>query len=210
MPRATPLPPDERRAAIMAATEPLLVAHGRDVSTRQIAAAAGVAEGTIFRVFDGKEALIDAVLQDAFDVEITCRVLAGIDPAAELELRLVEAVTALQERLRRVFALFHSLALRRDRQPDPERHAQHTQDNRRLNAALAEVIAPDADQLRLEPDDAADLIKTLTFAASHPLMSDRRHSDPKQIVDIVLHGIAARDGIADHPRKAQPMKEAAC
>ncbi len=48
MSRATPLPLDERRAALIAATEPLLEQFGRDVSTRQIAEAACVAEGTIF------------------------------------------------------------------------------------------------------------------------------------------------------------------
>ena len=45
MPRATPLPLDERRVALMAATEPLLQRYGRDVSTRQIAEAAKFAPG---------------------------------------------------------------------------------------------------------------------------------------------------------------------
>ena len=36
---------------MIAATEPLLEQFGRDVSTRQIAQAANVAEGTIFRAF---------------------------------------------------------------------------------------------------------------------------------------------------------------
>ena len=77
MTRAAPLPPDERRAALIAATEPLLEQFGREVSTRQIAEAASVAEGTIFRAFATKDALIDAVLEDVFDVQRTCDELAG-------------------------------------------------------------------------------------------------------------------------------------
>ena len=61
--RATALPPSERRAEIIAATLPLLLAHGASVTTRQIAEAAGIAEGTIFRVFPDKESLIEAVVE---------------------------------------------------------------------------------------------------------------------------------------------------
>ncbi|HET9301799.1 MAG TPA: helix-turn-helix domain-containing protein, partial [Propionibacteriaceae bacterium] len=67
MTRAAPLPLDERRAALIAATEPLLEQFGREISTRQIAEAAGIAEGTIFRAFATKEELIDAVIKDSFD-----------------------------------------------------------------------------------------------------------------------------------------------
>ena len=65
--RAAALPPEERRAAIVAAALPLLAAQGTNVTTRAIAEAAGVAEGTIFRVFPDKDALIQAVLDSALD-----------------------------------------------------------------------------------------------------------------------------------------------
>src|ERR671931_1196638 len=65
--RARPLPPEERRAALIAATLQLVATHGTKVTSRQIAEAAGVAEGTIFRVFPDKEALIRAAVAAALD-----------------------------------------------------------------------------------------------------------------------------------------------
>jgi AcrR family transcriptional regulator len=188
--RATPLPPDERRAALIAATEPLLERFGRDVSTRQIAEAASVAEGTIFRVFATKEALIDAVLEDVFDAQRTCDELDAIDRRLDLEARMVAAVEVLQARLRKVFALFHSMRIgpKHDHQDFRERQRI---DNDKLDAAIIAVLEPDAARLRVAAADAANAIRSLTFALTHPILGNERNSDPKHIVDLLRHGIEA-------------------
>lgn len=191
MPRATPLPPDERRAALIAATEPLLEQFGREVSTKRIAEAAGVAEGTIFRVFPTKEALIDAVCDQVLDLDRTCTELERIDRTADLESRLVIAVAVLQRRLRRIFTLFH--ALRMERRPSCEaggHPARHQLENERLTGVLAELLEPDQATLRMPAAEAADALRLVTLALTHPLLSDHRPQEPRQIVDLILHGIS--------------------
>jgi AcrR family transcriptional regulator len=187
--RANPLPPDERRAALIAATEPLLEEFGREVSTRQIAEAANVAEGTIFRVFSTKEALIDAVLDEVFDVQRTCDELRRIDLTLDLQARLVAATRVLQTRLRKVFTLFHSMRLG----PRPDQHdfrARQKTDNERLIAEIVGLLQPDLDRLRIPPEDAANALRAMTFALTHPIVNNGRQPRPEQIVDLVLHGIA--------------------
>jgi AcrR family transcriptional regulator len=184
------MPPDRRRAALIAATEPLLEKFGREVSTRQIAEAASVAEGTIFRAFSTKDALIDAVLEDVFDVQRTCDELAAIDLDLDLEARMVAAVQVLQGRLRKVFALFHSMRIRPGTD-QREFHDKQRADNDRLNAAVTALLEPDAGRLRLPPEDAANALRTMTFALTHPILGNERFAEPKQIVDLLQHGIEA-------------------
>jgi AcrR family transcriptional regulator len=184
------MPPDERRAALIAATEPLLEQFGREVSTRQIAEAANVAEGTIFRAFPTKEALIDAVLNDVFDVQHTCDELAEIDLGGDVEERLVTAVGLLQARLQRVFALFHSMRLSPPIKQDPSSfRARQRTDNEQLNSAIAALLEPDRDRLRFNPVEAANAVRTVTFALTHPIIGEDRFTEPERIVNLVLHGI---------------------
>src|SRR5579862_950547 len=79
--RATAMAPEERRSMIVAAALPLLLEHGERLSTRQIAEAAGIAEGTIFRAFPDKDELIAAVLEVALDQQPLEDALSAIDPS---------------------------------------------------------------------------------------------------------------------------------
>src|SRR5689334_8941005 len=108
--RAAALPPEERRDALIAATLPLVLEHGPDVSTRLIAEAAGVAEGTIFRVFPSKDDLIEAVIASVFDPAPLVDALARVDRGVPLDGRLVAAAQLMQERGRRIGHLLHAFA----------------------------------------------------------------------------------------------------
>ncbi len=197
-PRAAPLPLEDRRTALISATEPLLERYGRDVSTRQIAEAAGVAEGTIFRAFATKDELIDAVIEEVLDEQRARDEILAIDRGLPLPARLVAAVTILQDRTRRVFALFHALRLRpgwaREDGEDPPAHeslrARQQHDRRQLELVLADLIGRDADQLRFTIPEAVTALRAAVFALSHPLLGDESLARPDRIVDLVLHGIA--------------------
>ena len=78
--RAPRMSPERRRAAIVAAAIPLVTRHGSGVLTADIAAAAGIAEGTIFGVFPDKEALLGACLASVADTrDVHARLTAILD-----------------------------------------------------------------------------------------------------------------------------------
>jgi AcrR family transcriptional regulator len=177
---------------IMAATEQLLIERGHDVSSREIAAAAGIAEGTIFRVFPTKDAIIDAIFADVFDARSDWDQLAAKTALADFKICLIELVGLLQRRLFRMTALFAAVGFRQT-QSEPQMIEQ-----RRLNyEALAAVLRPHAHCLRTDPDDAARVLNGLAVALTHPMFTDRPVSDPEEIVEIFLHGNAARPEISE-------------
>src|SRR3954451_7765503 len=90
--RAAALPVDERRSMIVAVTLPLLLEHGDRVTSRQIAEAAGIAEGTIFRAFVDKDEIITAAVEAALDTEPLEAAVRAIDPTLRLEDALAAAV----------------------------------------------------------------------------------------------------------------------
>jgi AcrR family transcriptional regulator len=151
---------EERRAALVAATIPLLREHGTAVSTRQIADAAGVAEGTIFGVFKDKASLIRAAVVAATDPAPLLRNLRAIDPTLDLRARLVTATHLLREHVAGFGALLYvirSAAFATDREGLVDVMASRYL----VLYEIANLIEPDAALLRRNPSTAARLLLSL-------------------------------------------------
>jgi len=191
--RARPLTPDERREALVAATLPLLYVHGRAVTTRLIAEAAGVAEGTIFRVFESKEQLVDAAMAKAFEPGQIAVRIAEIDPGEPLREKLLKMASILQQRFRATFGLMRAMGEMgppRQKYLHPER--RHDQ-MRAIREAMAALLEPDADALSVDPAMLVHMLRLLTFAGTNEQIADGHVLTPEQIVDTLLHGVMKRE-----------------
>lgn len=184
-PRAKPLAPDDRRAALVDATVPLLLEHGRTVTTKQIADAAGVAEGTIFRVFDSKDDLVQAALEHALDLDPFIAQLQHVEPDQELGAMLLEVVELFQQRFSRVFALMTRMGM-----VGPPKARRHMEAEReRVAVILTGLAERHRDSLRVPPDQLMHMVRLLTFSGTHPHISDGHPLSAAEIVDTVLNGV---------------------
>jgi AcrR family transcriptional regulator len=182
--RATALPTEERRSTIVAATLPLFLEQGSAVTTRAIAQAAGIAEGTIFRVFPDKTALLDAVIEAALDPTPADVAIARIDPGLPFEDRLVAAVEILRKRVLYLFRVI-SAASGTTRGAQPERSHDLP--------ALTAIFEAEAATLSKPPADAARVLRGLTFACVHPSFGTDDPLTSHEVVAVLLDGIRRAD-----------------
>lgn len=192
--RAAALPPDERRAVIASAALSLMLEHGTNITTRQIAEAANIAEGTTFRVFPDKDAIIRAAVDLALDPAPVRRAIGEIDRTLPFEKQLIEAVEIIQRRMldigRLVSAVGGPFVFADGERPIPE------------VSSLTELFTPESACLRYDAVKAARLLPALTLAFSHPLLHGEKPMSAKEIVTILLDGIRRPAGAATQKKSA--------
>jgi AcrR family transcriptional regulator len=193
--------PDERRKAIVRAMLPLLVERGDELTTREIAEAAGIAEGTIFRVFADKRRLMLAVAEEA--INPADGQAAWDDALRDLDALRPKVVVAAQrvlDRMRLTMSVMY--AVRRHLGPHEELHRHDKKHfgppqfvldaQAELHRRLTGIFEAHRDELAVEPEVAAVALRSLIFGASRPELGMAPALSAEQIADLLLSGVAAR------------------
>ena len=197
--------PDERRAAIVAAVAPLLLEHGRMPSTREIAQAAGVAEGTIYRVFEDKGALLHAVLEEVLRPPDTAdQLVEQMAALPGLATRVLVLAERSQARMREVHAtlmvmrpLMEQASHGRGGAPGLSPPRFLVEANEALMDRLTRVFALSADELRVPPLVAATAFRALMLGAHSPGMPTPTPLTPEVVTQLLLDGLARSTDAAE-------------
>ncbi|GLZ34967.1 TetR family transcriptional regulator [Lentzea sp. NBRC 105346] len=193
--RAPAMSPEDRREAIVHAALPLVIKDGTNVTTSQIAAAAGIAEGTVFRVFKDKQELLATCVSEALKSDVEIERIRKIDHDQPLNARLTESINAVREYLDRMWGVMSAL---RDTGYQPPAHKLGEEkgpplEMRRLSEAVAELFADEP--VRVKPEHAARLFLGLVFTNR---MQGRGLgevvAEPTELVELFLHGALKRGG----------------
>ncbi|MBO0608332.1 TetR/AcrR family transcriptional regulator [Myceligenerans salitolerans] len=200
--------PEDRRAAIIEAVMPLVEERGADATSRELADAAGVAEGTLFRAFGDKVCLIGEValtgLLRASDPAVTRADLESIDPRLPLVDRVRQVIERGQRRSEEAVAWVMVLRFLHTREGADEQDHLHReraaqmrsrlmaqQETRRavVEETLGRVLAQDLDRLRVPIEVAVSLIESAT-AHHRPGLERMGPPLPAEVLaDALVHGI---------------------
>lgn len=185
--RARRLAPEQRRAALLESATELFIAHGPSFTTADLAAAAGVSEGTIFRYFTDKPTLVAECRRRAMGLDELVPEIEAVAQLPTFHERVLAASVLLNERILQMLQVMTDDGGRHDHEDAGEVAGQ-------LIAALTPVFAgaPPSRHGATQPAQLANLL--LGMLMSNAFLCERTSTDPvpvERLVEIFLHGIAA-------------------
>ena len=200
--RARPLPPDDRRDAILVAVLPLLRERGRDVTSRELAEAAGVAEGTLFRAFGDKDTLLAAGLERLLDPEPFRAELRRVAHDLPFEDKIAAIIEQLQVRFREVFRI---MSLFQVHGPPPRREASRED----WLEIVRELLEPDMHRLAVPVEMLGWYLRLVAFGSSIEPFNHPRPFDAAELAGLIVHGVAVVDSSPPLPPRTATSTSAA-
>ncbi len=188
--RAPPLDREARRLKIIEGVTPLLAARGAAVTTRELASAAGVAEGTLFSVFEDKRSLLMAVIRHRLDPQPLKEQLARFAGDGTLEEGLVGVANVVLPSIADVHPLVVALhGIADPTRPSPLRGQGDLREwLGAVSDAVVAVTTPHAAELRVTPARFSHMFSTLLFASRMPHVAAEDRATAEDIVRFCLRG----------------------
>lgn len=156
--------------------------HGRAVTTRQIADAAGVAEGTIFRAFGDKDSLIEAAVERFLDPEPLYAAISAIDPALGLERKINDLLFHLRARMTGIMGIMNAVGM----VGQPARRGNGDG----YTHLIEELLRPDLEQLHVGPERVAQFMRLISFASAIPQLNENSDITTAELAAFITNGIA--------------------
>ena len=185
-----------RRDTIQSAAQRVIARHGlRGASMSAIAEEAGVAKGTLYLYFEGRDDLLDQAADRIFD-DLLARlggVLAGERPLRESLRELVRTKLAFFDENQEFLRVY--MALRLGGAEEARRHRRHRPRYARYVQMLTDFLAAAAARGEMKAFDPARV--ALFFAEGTSAILQRRleetgrspEEDVEWIVDLLLNGL---------------------
>src|SRR5689334_17561606 len=183
----------DRRQAILGAAIPLLIKKGAAVTTAEIARAAGIAEGTIFRAFPDKSALLYEAVKATMDPVRLCQAIQAIGTSHPLQVRLAEAAVLLSDYFNEVSSVGECLRSMSTNSSARQKEVGKLikESSATITSALTEFFELHRVALRVPPASAVAPFRGLVFARVHPLLPPRDRLKAEEVARILMSGIAS-------------------
>ena len=195
MTRARPLPPAERRASLIAAPRQLILDHGPEVTTRQVAEAAKVAEGTLFRVFPTRRDLIAATIADHLSSERLADIFAATLTTTTVD-ETTEVCLSTAADYVTTFGRFIPRPHRGGDQDEIRFRIMELWEARVCDIAnwIRDRLAPHEAELNIPVKDFAHLVITLAMGYAHGKSPDTSLT-PATLARLALDGARRKDSL---------------